>query len=121
MIHVEDFHAQTERGVKQELYAHFVLITMIRLFSNYSEDGINQHRSGKPALQANFKNSLVIMARNIESLLLKQANALSKTVSEIVAGIAACRQQLRPRRSYERRSRKPIGKWKPGKPAKATT
>ncbi|MFB3126374.1 MAG: IS4 family transposase, partial [Candidatus Acidiferrales bacterium] len=29
---IEDFHAKTERGVKQELFAHFVLITMNRLF-----------------------------------------------------------------------------------------
>ena len=28
MIGIEDFHGQSERGVKQELFAHFVLITL---------------------------------------------------------------------------------------------
>ena len=30
MIGIEDFHGQSERGVKQELFAHFVLITLTR-------------------------------------------------------------------------------------------
>ena len=33
LIEVEEFHAKTERGVKQELFAQFVLITMNRLFA----------------------------------------------------------------------------------------
>ena len=31
---VDNFHGQSERGVKQELYAHFVLIALTRLFTN---------------------------------------------------------------------------------------
>ena len=57
---------------------------------------------GKPEMQANFKNGLAVVARNIEDLLPKQAAALSETVTRI----AACRQGLRPNRPYERRSRK---------------
>ena len=37
MIGIEDFHGQSERGVKQELFAHFVLITLTRLFSNQGD------------------------------------------------------------------------------------
>lgn len=40
-IDVEDFHGQSERGVKQELFAHFVLITLTRIFSNHTEIGFN--------------------------------------------------------------------------------
>jgi len=32
LIDVQDFHAQTERGIKQELFAHFVMITLSRIF-----------------------------------------------------------------------------------------
>jgi hypothetical protein len=28
------FHSKTERGVKQEIFAHFVLVTLKRLFAN---------------------------------------------------------------------------------------
>jgi len=120
LMSVEDFHGQSERGVKQELFAHFILITLARLFSNHSEDGFSSQNTatGAPETKANFKNSLVTVARNIERLLLQQARLLCHTINHIVASISSCRQRLRPNRSYDRTSRKPIGKWKPPKPAK---
>ena len=33
-IDVEDFHSSTERGVKQELYAHLLLINIARIFGS---------------------------------------------------------------------------------------
>jgi hypothetical protein len=44
-IIVDDFHGKSERGVKQELFAHFVLITMNRLCSNKAEDQISKMHS----------------------------------------------------------------------------
>ena len=41
LMEVEDFHGQSERGVKQELYACFTLIAMTRLFANHGEDHVN--------------------------------------------------------------------------------
>ena len=53
-LSVEDFHGQSERAVKQELFAHFILITLTRLFANQSEDWMNRGRQGgpKPAMAA---------------------------------------------------------------------
>ena len=120
LMSIEDFHGQSERGVKQELFAHFVLITLTRLFSNHSEDGINLHNteSENPQTKMNFKNGLITVGRNIEALLLRQANLLNETINNIIDSISTCRQKLRPNRSYDRRSRKPIGKWKPPKSAR---
>jgi hypothetical protein len=120
LMKIEDFHGQSERGVKQELYAQFVLITLARIFSNHSEDDFNAKSSvdEAPQIRANFKNSLITVARNIESLLLQQAKIVTDTINHIVASISSIRQKLRPNRSYDRCSRKPIGKWKPPKPAK---
>ena len=122
LMTIEEFHAQSERGVKQELFAHFILITLTRIFSNHSEDHFNaSNPSGKgEETKANFKNALVTVARNIEGLLLQQAALISKTINSIIASISSCRQKVRPNRSHDRRSRKPIGKWKPPKPAKPT-
>src|SRR5680860_182769 len=110
LMSIEDFHGQSERGVKQELFAHFTLITLTRIFSNHSEDGFNSQRNTEDKLEirANFKNSLVTVARNIEGLLLQQARLLCHTINPIVASISSCRQRLRPNRSYDRTSRKPI-------------
>lgn len=122
LMKIEDFHGQSERGVKQELYAHFVLITLTRIFANHSEDGFNAKDSADetPQITANFKNSLMTVARNIEGLLLQQAKLVTDTINQIVASISSVRQKLRPNRAYDRRSRKPVGKWKPPKPAKPT-
>ena len=118
-MEVEDFHGQSERGVKQELYACFTLITMTRLFANHGEDHLNGGlpNDGKPLMQTNFKHGLAAVAANIESLLLQHASALRETVTRIVGEIVRCRQRLRPGRSYERRSRKPVGKWQRGRGA----
>ena len=120
LMSIEEFHAQSERGVKQELFAHFVLITLTRIFSNHSEDNFNSSSYSKKDTETkvNFKNALVTMARHIEGLLLHQTELVSKTINTIIESISWCRQKVRPNRSYDRRSRKPIGKWKPPKLAK---
>ena len=121
LIGIEDFHGQSERGVKQELFAHFVLIALTRLFSNHGEDLLGASRGARDEAQVrvSFKNSLLTVARHLEALFLQHAAALGKTLNHIVDAIVSCRHKLRPNRSYDRRSRKPIGKWKPGKVAKA--
>ena len=123
LMEIEDFHGQSERGVKQERYACFTLIAMTRLFANHGEDHLNGGlpNAGKPPMQTNFKHGLAAVAANIESLLLQHASALRETVARIVGEIVRCRQRLRPGRSYERRSRKPIGKWQRGRRTPATT
>jgi len=55
LVGVDDFHAQTERGVKQELFAHFVLLTLNRILANHTESGLNADRkaqSDAPYFQA---------------------------------------------------------------------
>ena len=82
---IEDFHAKTERGVKQERFAHFVLITMNRLFANRADldlNGADSHTpplestehdpstGSTPRIQPNFKNCIHILQRSLEELLL---------------------------------------------------
>ena len=118
---VEEFHGQTERTVQQELFAHFSLIALARLFTNRSEESFRAD-PGKPVMQANFKSSLRTVARHLEGLFLEHAAMLGKTVERILAGIAACRQRQRPNRSFPRLSRKPASKWRSSKAtATATT
>lgn len=125
LMKVEQFHAQSERGVKQELFAHFVLITLSRLLANHREDGLNSHSTTNDSegriMKANFKNCLSTVARNIEALLLQQSNLLTETVNTIIASISTCRQRPRPNRSYARCSRKPVDKWRPQKSTKTAT
>jgi hypothetical protein len=113
LIEVQDFHAQTERGVKQELYAHFVMITLSRIFSNHIEDDIQKAECNKSenSIRVNMKNCLITVSRNLEILFIQQNMLLKKCISNITNSIRSCTQKVRPNRSYERRSKKPYGKW----------
>ncbi len=42
LIDVEEFHGQSERGIKQELFAHFVLITLNRILATKVEEGFSE-------------------------------------------------------------------------------
>ncbi len=115
VIAVDHFHSRTERGIRQELYAHFNLIAMTRLFSNHGDGLLEARREvGKEKMTANFKNALAIMAANLEELVLMRAAALAETVTWMAERVLAVRSRLRPGRLYPRRSRKPISKWHRG-------
>ena len=79
LLSIEEFHARTERGVKQELFAHFVLITLTRLFSNHSEMEFNtEDCDDKRVYKTNFKNALTEVGKKIEVLLLKSADMVTE-------------------------------------------
>jgi hypothetical protein len=120
LIDIEDFHAQSDRGIKQELYAHFVLITINRIFASHTETEINRsdqdHVDDKADnkqsfYKVNIKNSLITLARHLESLFLQQTEWVAKTINHMVDSIYFCKQKERPGRKYERVSKKPVKKW----------
>ncbi len=130
---IEDFHAKTERGVKQEIFAHFVLITMNRLFANRADIELNQedtstqstqqqNQSVKPdesteiilKIKTNFKNCIHVFIKSLEELLLlheQMATSIQRTYNYIVGQY----QKVRPNRSYDRKSMRPYTKWRPGR------
>lgn len=119
MIVVDDFHGRSERTVKQELFAHFVLITMSRLCTNESENLLNSllnlqpdEMDPKQTIQANFKNSLATMSRHLEDIIFVPARCIKKVMDEIVSSISRNHQKVRPNRSYVRKSKKPVNKWR---------
>lgn len=135
---IEDFHGRTERGVKQELFAHFVLITMNRLFANRADSELNaaatsnssqqQPQSSSPdksngsmqRLKTNFKNCIHVFARNLEQLLFLH-DKMKTVVQSVFNFIAGRYQKVRPGRSYARKSMRPESKWRPTKTKKKKT
>ena len=131
---VEDFHARTERGVKQELFAHFVLVTMNRLFANRADTDLNStqtsallnpHDSSNPApstatvqgRKTNFKNCVRVLERGLEELLLLHRH-IKDAVQRTFRLIVGRHQRIRPNRSYLRKSMRPETKWHPSKESK---
>lgn len=131
-IDVEDFHAKTERGVKQELYAHILLINIARIFESEANKQLppssnNSHQevetelkksywknfSGKiQELKINFKNCLLVIGRFIEKLILSLEPEKKGWLSKMLLSISRVRQKIRPGRHYPRCSRKPYNRWK---------
>jgi hypothetical protein len=126
---IEAFHAQHERGVKQELFAHFVLITMNRLFAHHADQHLNpaaRAESDAPPsandlppptstalrIKTNFQNCIHVIARKMEPLLLLHAN-LSRAISTAFQLIVRRHHKIRPGRSYPRQSMRPESKWRP--------
>jgi hypothetical protein len=118
-IIVDDFHGKTERGVKQELFAHFALITMNRLCSNKAEDQLSKilaplskKDDSTSEIKVNFKNCLATVSRHLEEIMFVPANCVKGLIQQIVSSISRYRQKVRPNRSYVRKSMKPIKKWR---------
>ena len=132
---IEDLHAQSERGVKQEIFAHFALVTMNRIFANRADAQLNQSNdSNNPAanttddqrfcltgqmhkIKTNFKNCVHVFSRSIEELLLLQRKT-NTVVERVYHFIISRHQKERPGRSYPRKSMKPERKWYPTKKKK---
>jgi hypothetical protein len=122
IFNIEDFHAKTERGVKQEIFAHFVLVTLNRLFANQADIELNSGRAStsstpghaSPDRQTNFKNCIHVLDRGLEEILLLHQR-IRGVVQRLFQTILARHQRVRPNRSFIRRSMRPETKWHPGK------
>lgn len=123
---IEDFHAKTERGVKQELFAHFALITMNRIFANQADLYLNgsnhispdlESQEGRlpsdliPKLRTNFKHCIHVFERNLEELILLK-NRTTGVIHRTFDAIASHYQTVRPGRSFPRKSMRPDPRWK---------
>jgi hypothetical protein len=119
VFEIEDFHSKTERGVKQEIFAHFVLVTLNRLFANRADIELNAGPASipqttgpaSPPLQTNFKNCIHVLARGVEELLLLH-RTIRGVVQRIFTTILGRHQRVRPNRSFIRRSFRPESKWR---------
>ena len=119
---IEDFHAKSSRGIKQEIYAHFALITMNRIFANQADADLNHSNNfsiktddhenhALHMVKTNFKNCIHVFSRSLEELLLLKTK-LSAVVDRAYQLIVGQNQKARPNRFYERKSMKPESKWR---------
>jgi IS4 transposase len=127
IIDIEEFHSKTERGVKQEMYAHLLLINLSRFFEFDAKDdlppmsdhdkekcsAVNFYKLFNPTtmFNINFKNCLSIVGRYIENLVLAAYDQLKKWTPKVIQMMLRVRQKIRPGRSYPRNSHKPAKKW----------
>jgi hypothetical protein len=126
---IEEFHAKSERGVKQELYAHFTLITLSRIFSNHADlrrpdapivlrTKERSSQNGTPGrFQTNFRNAIHLVSRSIEALLLFHAS-VKTTIRNVFRRVGRRYARIRQNRSFPRVSMKPVSKWRSSKAAK---
>ena len=140
-VDVEDFHGKSERGVRQECYAHMLLINLARIFEEEADKQLpspptklgNGNNSGDHKnsywknfcgeiknFKINFKNCLLVVGRSLGKLLCPVGNEDFGFISNMLKGISRVRQKIRPGRHSPRQSRKPINKWKSSSGIKVT-
>ncbi len=140
-VDVEDFHGKSERGVRQECYAHMLLINLARIFEAETDKQLppppteldNENNSGDHKnsywknfcgeiknFKINFKNCLLVVGRSLEKLLFPVCDEDFGFLSNILKSISRVRQKIRPGRHSPRQSRKPINKWKSSSGIKVT-
>ncbi len=122
-IDVEDFYSHTERGVKHEIFGHFLLINLARLFETDTRnrlpcDDQQVESSGTTSwlqtgktLKINFKHCLSVVGRHLENLVLMPGRTMADWLDKAMAAVARIRQRNRPGRHYPRRSFKPRTRW----------
>lgn len=128
-IDIEDFHSLTEAGVKQEVYAHLLLINMARIFESEAKNHLpingdendsdisgywQELYNGIKKIKINFKNCLLVVGQSLYKIFLISNKKPSKWMPKIIMSISRVRQKIRPKRHYPRVSKKPIRKWNSG-------
>ncbi len=129
VFNLEDLHAKNVRGVKQEIFAHFALITMSRIFANQADTDLNDfdnsiNSTDKPPdtkqlslnghsnrIKVNFKNCVYVFTKGLEELILLQSK-IKSVVNRAYQFIIGRNQKQRPGRSYPRKSMKPETRWR---------
>ncbi len=95
---IEAFPARFGRGVRPELYAAFVLLTLARPFANRCDHDLDDDR---PALRTHFRDGLHLGGKEIEARFLAQSARVAQSVRRIPSGLSAlhparkARKQLR--------------------------
>jgi len=124
-IEIEEFHSKTVRGVKQELYAHILLINLSRFFEFHAQNLLPPKKENNVQVESNstnifnpismiklnFKNCLLVVGRHLEALILKGFILFAEWLEKIINSIARVRQKIRPERHYPRISHKPGDRW----------
>jgi len=132
-INIEDFHSKSERGVKQECYAHMLLINLGRIFEFETDQQlppppIQDHNKDKcdvdnsnywqnfygeiKRIKVNFKHCLLVIGRSLEKLLYAQKNVMLHCVYNMLNCISRVRQKIRPGRHSPRISKRSLNKWR---------
>jgi phage gp36-like protein len=118
-VGVDDFHGRSERTVKQELFAHFVLITMSRLCANASEHLLasllnlhtDKNSETEQSIQVNFKNTLTTVSRYLEEVFYAPSQCVNQVMTEMVCSISRYYHKKRQGRHYARESKQPAHQW----------
>ena len=127
IVDIEEFHSKTERGVKQEIYAHLLLINLSRFFEFDAQSSlppmnqedkrkcseINFYKFFNPTSMFNisFKNCLIVVGHYIENIFLGTYEKINNWVAKVTQRILSVRHKIRPGRSFPRRSFKPERRW----------
>ena len=106
---IEKMHSKIERGIKQEIYAHFVLINIARLLETNGNTDQELER-GKEKI--NFKGLISAIERCLNEFISKTYSAVIKIIRRISKFISKLKYRVRPNRKFLRISSIPHKRWR---------
>ena len=112
LFNIEELHSKTERGVKQEIYAQFVLMNIARFFEM---KGVSNKDILSPKKRRNFKGCILGVGKYINELLFKTSLKTLYLVNKIFVFINKMNYRYRTKRRYPRISYKSRKTWGVGR------
>ena len=107
---IEEFHSKTERGVKQEIYAHLLLVNLSQFFEFDGKDRLPpmHQEDAEKCVQAdfykffnpatmfniNFKNCLAIVGHYLENLILGAYEKIKSWVPKVIQMVLRIRKKF---------------------------
>ena len=108
-LNIEKMHAKTERGIKQEIYAHFVLINIARILE---ENGNTAQELKRGKEKINFKGCIAAVERCLNEFICKTYNGVMKIIRRMSKFISKLKYKVRPNRKFLRISYTPHKRWR---------
>jgi Transposase DDE domain len=109
LLALESFHSRNEQGVRQELFAHFCIVTLCRALANCAEKNLSG-TADSTHFQVNFTYVVSIFSIHYLQLFLPLRR---HSTTQLLDDISHCRFRRRPGRHFMRKSRRPFRRWMP--------
>ena len=109
IFNIEALHAKIERGVRQEIYAQFVLTNIARFLEikGNKERSLNIKKE-----KINFKGCVAGLGKYITKLMFYTYKAVISIVQRMLCFISKMKYTIRTRRKFPRKSYKPHKRWR---------
>lgn len=105
LLEIENFRSRTENGLRQEIFANLIIISMAASLVERAQD-FNENKQKQP----NTKGAIETIKNYLHKLMNSKIK-IRKLISELLERVGKIFCTVQPNRSFARYSRRPINRW----------